>query len=132
MKPGQKLPDFPVLGGLFQPKDATGIINAAYKTAEQMQNAQRTYNRLKVEAPDEAKEFYKESRTDIEGARAAGRFRQRMGEYTKQERMIRARKDLTSDEKSERLEKIRQEKIEYAKDFRQRADERRERQAASL
>jgi len=132
MKPGQKLPDFPVLGGLFQPKDASGIINAAFKTAEQMKNAKSTYNRLQQEDPEEAKQFYKESRTDIEAARASGRFRQRMGEFTKQERQVRARKDLTNDEKAARLDKIRQEKIAYAKDFRQRADERRERQAASL
>lgn len=130
MKPGQKLPDFPVLGGLFQPKDATGIINSAYATAQQLQNAQRTYARLKVEDPEEAKDFYAESRSDIEGARAAGRFRQRMGEFTKQERMVRAQKSLTNDEKAERLDKLRQEKIKYAKAFKAAVDERRERQAA--
>ena len=130
VKPGQKLPDFPILGGLFQPKDATGIINSAYETAKQIQNAQRTYTRLKIEDPDEAKAFYAESRSDIEGARAAGRFRQRMGEFTKEERLVRAQRSLTNDEKAERLDKIRQRKIDYAKDFKKRMDERRERPAA--
>ena len=130
VKPGQKLPDFPVLGGLFQPQDATGIINSAYETATQLQNAQRTYARLKMEDPEEAKDFYAESRSDIEGARAAGRFRQRMGEFTKQERMVRAQRSLTNEEKSERLDKLRLDKIEYAKAFKKVMDERRERQAA--
>jgi hypothetical protein len=45
----------------------------------------------------------------------AGKFRQQMGELTKQERMVRADTSLNGKEKREQLDDIRQTKIELSK-----------------
>jgi hypothetical protein len=119
VKPGQGLANVPIVGGLFQPEDASGIINAAYNTANNIEGINRTYKRLEVEDPDEADKYYDEKLDELSMASDAGRFKQYMGALTKEEREIRADKTLDPKKKDEYLKEIRQEKIEASKEFRQ-------------
>jgi hypothetical protein len=119
VKAGQGLANVPILGGVFQPQDASGIINAAYNTANNIEGINRTYKRLEVEDPDEADKYYDEKLDELSMASDAGRFKQYMGTLTKEEREIRADKTLDPKKKDEYLKEIRQEKIEASKEFRQ-------------
>jgi hypothetical protein len=119
VKAGQGLANVPILGGVFQPQDASGIINAAYNTANNIEGITRTYKRLEVEDPDEADKYYDEKLDELSMASDAGRFKQYMGTLTKEEREIRADKTLDPKKKDEYLKEIRQEKIAASKEFRQ-------------
>jgi hypothetical protein len=119
VKAGQGLASVPILGGVFQPKDASGIINAAYNTANNIEGITRTYKRLQVEDPKAATEYYNDNLVEISMASTAGQFKQYMGTLTKEEREIRADKTLDPKKKDEYLKEIRQEKIAASKEFRQ-------------
>jgi hypothetical protein len=120
VKPGQGLANVPIVGGLFQPEDASGIINAAFNTANKLQGVVRTYNRLKVEDPKTATEYYNDNLAEISMASAAGQFRQFMGEITAEERKVRASTSMTPEQKDKRLKELRKMKIDFSKQFRQR------------
>jgi hypothetical protein len=100
VKAGQGLANVPILGGVFQPQDASGIINAAYNTANNIEGINRTYKRLEVEDPDEADKYYDEKLDELSMASDAGRFKQYMGTLTKEEREIRADKTLDPKKKT--------------------------------
>ena len=119
VKPGQGLANAPIIGGIFQPEDASGIINAAYNTANELEAISKTYKRLELEDPDEAEKYLDKKLIEIDSASDAGRFKQYMGALTKEEREIRADKTLSPAEKSQYLKDLRQEKIEASKEFRQ-------------
>jgi len=117
VKPDMRITDVPVLGGLFQPKDAGGLINAAYNTAQTAQAAQRTLNRLQQEDPEEAKEYAQKAINNLSLAVFAGQFKQQMGQITQAERSVRASKTMTSEEKRTKLDELRQQKIKLATQF---------------
>jgi len=117
VKPDMRITDVPVLGGLFQPKDAGGLINAAYKSVRSIQAAQTTYNRLVIEDPAEAEKYLNENLNNISLASFAGQFRQEMGELTAAERSIRGAKTMTSEEKRKQLDDLRKMKIWLAASF---------------
>jgi len=117
-KAEMKLEDMPIVGAFFQPKDAGGIINAAYVGVEKAQRVSNTYKKLIEEGRKaEAAEYYKDNVADLNLASAAGTFRQQMGEFTKGERAIRV-SDLAPEEKRKRLDDLRKTKIDYAQQFR--------------
>jgi hypothetical protein len=110
--------DTPIVGGLFQPRDAQGLINYAYEIVGNIQQRQQTYKELMRKGDDEtAKEFLQENRGLISLASSAGSFRQQMGEYATYERQVRERKDMTPQQKRAELERIRQIRINYAQNF---------------
>jgi len=112
--------ELPLVGTLFQPKDASGLINKAYNEVDEVVKKKETYNKMIEEGrQEEADQFY-DANADIIGmASLAGGFRQRMGVLTKQEREIRADNTLSGAEKRAELEKIKQDKIDLAKDLMQ-------------
>jgi hypothetical protein len=112
--------ELPLVGTLFQPKDASGLINKAYNEVDEVVKKKETYNKMIEEGrQEEADQFY-DANADIIGmASLAGSFRQRMGVLTKQEREIRADNTLSGAEKRAELEKIKQDKIDLAKDLMQ-------------
>ena len=110
--------DLPIVGGFFQPTDATGLINKAYVDMQNIEQASATYKRLNEQDPDKADAFYRKYMSQIDNANAAGMFKQQMGEYNKEERAVRADKSLSSAEKRKLLDANRQDKIQLAKDFR--------------
>ena len=106
----------PLIGSFFQPRDATGLINKAYKDMDDIVKAKQTYNKMLEEGREDDAENYLNANADVIGmASMAGKFRQQMGELTKQERMVRADTSLNGKEKREQLDEIRQAKIELSK-----------------
>jgi len=116
--PATRPSEVPVFGGLFQPKDASGLINKAYNDMEDVIQAKQTYNRMLEQGRTEDAEEYLNEKADLVGMSSmAGTFRQRMGEITKQERAIRANPNISGAEKRDLLDELRQSKIELAKMF---------------
>jgi hypothetical protein len=110
----KRLSDLPVVGTLFQPKDASGIIDATYERVNKIQQVQQTYKALLNDGrQDDAKAYAERNINDMMATSIAGEFRQIMGDITKQEREVRA-SGLTPDKKREMLERFRQAKIRIA------------------
>jgi hypothetical protein len=108
----------PLIGSFFQPTDASGLVNKAYKDMEEVVRSKATYDKMIEEGREQEADAYVEANSDIIAmASFAGKFRKQMGELTKQERRIRADQTMTAQQKREELDSIRQDKIELAKDF---------------
>jgi len=116
LKPSQ----YAVFGSSFQPVDGAGIINKAFKEAEEIEQINKTYKNLEEKNPSEAIAFANKNIRAVDFGSEAGRFKRQMGEYAKEEREIRAlpRAAMSSAEKTRLIDKIKQEKIDYAKEFR--------------
>ena len=108
----------PIIGTFFQPKDAGGLINRAYKDMEEIEQFKQTYKKMVAENRMGEAEAYLDANADaISMGSMAGRFRKQMGNLTNQERAIRTDPDMTAGQKREALDEIRQVKIETAKMF---------------
>ncbi len=108
----------PLIGSFFQPKDAGGLINKAYGDMNDVIKAKQTYNKMLEEGRDSEAQSYVDANADVIAMSSmAGKFRQQMGELTKQERSVRAATGISGKEKREALDEIRQAKIELAKQF---------------
>jgi hypothetical protein len=117
-KPEMRASDMPVIGSFFQPVDAGGVINRAYRDMEDIIKSKQTYDKLESENRVREANAYLDAKADLIGlASLAGTFRQKMGELTKQERAIKSDPDLSGPEKRKMLDEIRQEKIELAKEL---------------
>jgi len=110
--------DFPLLGRLIQPNDGVALIDKAYDTVEDARIAQRTYNAMLNEGRnEEARVYLKKVMDDIQMSSAAGTFTQIMGEISLRERQIKASTTLSPEEKRQKLDELRQKKIDFAKRF---------------
>jgi len=110
--------DTPLIGSFFQAKDASGLVNKAYKDMEEVVKSKETYTKMMEEGREQEAEEYMDANADmIAMGTMAGKFRKIMGDLTKQERFIRADSGMTGAEKREALDEIRQQKIEVAKSF---------------
>ena len=117
-KPEMRASDLPVFGSVFQPKDAGGLINRAYKDMQSVVRAKETYNKLEEEGREKDAESYADQFADIlDLAPLAGQFRQRMGELAKEEREVKSDRNMSGEEKRRLLDEIRQERIELSKEF---------------
>ena len=87
----KRLSEQPVIGPLFQPTDAGGIINATYDRVEEINRAKASYEKLLAENhPAQAQAYLKEHITELSLASVAGSFSKQMGELTKYEAQIKA------------------------------------------
>jgi hypothetical protein len=121
--------DMPVMGTLFQPKDASGIIDATYERMKQVNQVKETYEGLLNKGRQaDAEKYLKENVDEMALASVAGSFKQYMGQITEYERQIRA-SNLTPEKKREALDQARQAKIQLATSVRA-ATERKAPQAA--
>jgi hypothetical protein len=108
----------PLFGSFFQPKDATGLINKAYGDMGDVIKAKETYDKMLEEGRDSDAQAYVDANADLIGMSSmAGKFRQQMGELTKQERAIRSATGISGKEKRDALDEVRQQKIELSKEF---------------
>jgi hypothetical protein len=111
----RRMADLPLVGTLFQPIDAGGIIDATYARMKEIQQVQNTYeNMLKTGRRADAERYAAEKADELSAASVAGQFRQVMGEITTFERNVRASPTLSPAEKREKLDLARQRKIEIA------------------
>lgn len=108
----------PLVGSFFQAKDASGLVNKAYKDMEEVVQSKETYKKMMEEGREQEAEAYMEANADmIAMGTMAGKFRKKMGDLTKQERAVRADGGLSGAQKREALDEIKQMKIELAKTF---------------
>ena len=111
----KRLSEYPLVGGFFQPNDAGGIINATYERMKDIQQIQNTYkDMLTRQGPEAARAYAEKNAQELAAASLAGRFRQEMGELTKQEREVRAARNLTPERKRELMDRLKQAKIRLA------------------
>ena len=110
--------DTPLLGTFFQPVDAGGLINKAYKDMDEVDTMKQTYKKMVDENREAEAEAYLDMNADVIGMGSmAGRFRKKMGDLTNRERAIRSNPDMSAGEKRKELDELKQLKIETAKYF---------------
>ena len=108
----------PVIGSLFQPLDANGMINRAYKDMESIQRTKATYNKLVEDGNEKGISKLLDAEADkLNLAPLAGAFRSRMGNLAKEERRIRSDPNMSAAEKRELLDMIKEEKIGLSKEL---------------
>jgi hypothetical protein len=113
-KAAKRMSDYPVIGPLFQPNDAMGIISATYARVEHIKQVQQTFEELVSKGNRaEALAYAQKNLQELSAASIAGNFTQRMGEITKWENAVRS-SSMTGDEKRKTLDKLRQLKITLA------------------
>jgi hypothetical protein len=118
VKPEGRSSELPLIGSFFQPTDASGLVNKAYTDVEEIGKVKETWKKMEEEGRYKEADAYLDANADALGlASLAGKFRQRMGELTKQERQVRADPSLTPEQKREELDRIKQDKIELAKEL---------------
>ena len=106
-KPTEKLSKNAFIGGMYQPVDGRGTIDAAYDRMLEIQQAKGEYVKLLQSGDRErAKEFLNEYRNLISSTSVSGRVQQQMGEFAKMKRAILATPKLTQEQKDARLEKL--------------------------
>jgi hypothetical protein len=108
----------PLIGSFFQAKDASGLVNKAYKDMNEIVQTKQTYEKMVEEGREKEADEYVTANADIIAmGTMAGSFRKKMGDLTKAERNIRADQTMSGGQKRAELDAIRQDKIELAKDF---------------
>lgn len=120
----KRLSQLSLVGTLFQPSDAQGIIDAAYARMNEVRQVQQTYEALLKESPERAAKYAQDKIDEMSLAAAEGNFRQQLGKLTTYERQVRAAPTLTAQEKRERLDQLRQAKIRVASQARALLDRR--------
>jgi len=122
-KPSLKLSKTPFIGGLFQPVEGRGTLDEAYSMMEKINQTKETYKRL-VEKGEraQAQAFAQENADKLALASTSGQVYKFLGELAAQERRVRADPRLTTEQKDERLEKLDQQKVNYARKFILQAD----------
>lgn len=116
--PEKRMSQMPLVGTLFQPKDAAGIIDDTFDRLKDYTAAKETYEGL-VEKGELARAdaYLRDNIDKIQLASLSGTFRQQIGEITKAERQVRG-SALTSQEKRDLLDDLRQAKILVASSVR--------------
>ena len=118
----KRLSEQPLVGTLFQPNDAGGIINATYERMNEVNQVKATFdNYVKTNQMDKARSYYKENVEKLAQASLAGSFREKMGELTSYEKAVRD-SSRTASEKREMLDRVRQLKIRLATSAREAFD----------
>jgi hypothetical protein len=121
-KTAKRLSDMPVVGGLFQPNDAGGIIDAVYERMDDVKKVKTTVDRMLAEGRvAEAKELISKRSDEFAQAGVADYFISNMQQITKFENAIRA-SNLSGEEKRTKLDETRQMKIRLAETVRQATD----------
>lgn len=106
-KPTTKTSKLPFVGGLFQPVEGRGTLDAAYERMLEVQQAKGTYDRLMQEGKrQEAAEFRDEYINRISAASVSGSVQQKLGELAKMKRQIVASPNLSTERKDEILKRI--------------------------
>ena len=117
-QPSTKPSKLPFIGGLFQPIEGRGTLDEAYDRMQEIKQIKGSYNRLVEDGKKaEAQAFAQTYANDLAQASVSGAVQKQLGELAKQERMIKADPKLTQEQKDERLERLDQIKIRYARQF---------------
>jgi hypothetical protein len=110
----KRLSDTPVIGSMFQPNDAGGIINATYDRMEQIMEVKRTYDdMLKKGETAEARAFLQENANEIASASIAGNAKTQLFKITQAMNAVKA-SNMTPDEKRAALDRLQKLRIRIA------------------
>jgi hypothetical protein len=116
-QPTMKTSKKPFIGGLFQPVEGRGTLDAAYERILEIQQVQGTYKRLLEEGKDkEADAFLDKYENKLVSANFSGRVREQLGKLATMRRNVIAA-DLTTAEKDEMLKDIDDRQVEIAREF---------------
>jgi hypothetical protein len=114
----KRMSDLPIVGSMFQPIDATGQITQFYDKATEYGQIKATYDKMVAEGRDkEAEKFANDYAKEITFADIGSDFKGVMSDFTELERAIKADREMPPQEKREKLDELRQAKIEFAKSF---------------
>jgi hypothetical protein len=110
----KRLSDMPVVGPLFQPQDAGGIVGAVYDRMTEINEVKRTYDKLvKDGRRAEAQAFMQENAESYAKSGVTGNVQAQMSKITQAINAIKA-SSMTADEKRERLDALQDLRIRLA------------------
>ena len=122
VKPDTPISKLPLLSQIFKSADGGAIIDLAVDTLRKAEQISKTHQKLIDDGRHkEADEYLEKNQANIMRGDLAGKLRQRLGEYAKVERNIKARpaSEMSSSEKRKALEDLRQSKIQESKNYMQ-------------
>jgi hypothetical protein len=106
-KPTTKTSKMPFIGGLFQPIEGRGTLDAAYERMLEVQQAKGTYDSLVQRGKrEEAAEFRDEYIDKISSASVSGTVQQKLGEIAKMKRMVESSPTLSTERKDELIKRF--------------------------
>jgi len=116
--PTKKISKMPFIGGMFQPIEGRGTLDAAYERMQEIQQMKGSFNKLIEEGKkDEAKEFLKENVEKISSASMSGSVQKQLGELAKYRRQVIASPRLSTEQKDKLLEKLDAVQVKIARNF---------------
>jgi hypothetical protein len=118
-KAAKRLSDTPLVGGLFQPNDAGGIINAAYDRMEDILQVKRSYDDLiKDGRTAQALELLQSRTMEIASASTAGNAKAQLAKITQAMNAVKA-SNMSPEEKRAQLDKLQKIRIMIAQSVRE-------------
>jgi hypothetical protein len=119
----KKLSEMRVIGSMFQPTDAGGIINDTYERMKDAKQVSDTYkDMLKNGRTAEAQRYLQEHMQEYSMAYTAQNFMEYMQKIAKYEQAVRASTSMTADEKRAQLDAYKKLKIQAAASAREAAN----------
>jgi hypothetical protein len=116
-QPAFRASDMPVIGSAFQRKFGGEDADVAFRLATESIQAKNTFTELATTGQkEEAKQYMEAHRGEIAAAKAATAYEKIMGQFRKQETLIRASK-LDADQKREKLDKLEEIKQKQSERF---------------
>jgi hypothetical protein len=116
-RPTTKTSQLPFVGGLFQPDEGRGTLDAAYATMLDIQQAKGTYKEMMMSGNREGAEKLMDSlRGDIALGSLSGRAQQRLGEFATMRRNV-LRSQMSQEQKDEILKRLDTAQNTYANAF---------------
>jgi hypothetical protein len=115
-QPTKPMSKQPFIGGLFQPVEGRGTLDAAYNQMEYIQQVKGTFDDMVAKGRvAEARAFMQQHIAEMALVSVSGSVQKQLGELAKQERMIRAAPKLSTERKDELLERLDQIKTKIAR-----------------
>lgn len=106
-KPSTPLSKEPFIGGLFQPVQGRGTLDEAYNQMEYIQQIKGTFDDMIARGQKaEARAFAQDHVAEMAVVSVSGAVQKQLGELAKQERMIKASPNLTTERKDEILKRL--------------------------
>jgi hypothetical protein len=105
----------PIVGALFQPKDASGSVEVFYETADRLDKTKATFNKMVTEGRSEdAVKFAQENSRELALVDLTADIKKEMGELAAMRRLV-LQSALSGPEKRERMDDIRKAQIGLSK-----------------
>jgi hypothetical protein len=115
----KRLSDTPVIGPLFQPNDAGGIVGAVYDRMTEVKEVKHTFDELVKEGRRaEAKEYLQTHLNDYAASAVGGNAQQQMTLITQAMNAVKA-SNLSPDQKRAKLDELQALRIKIATNIRE-------------